>query len=156
MERSDIPPARRSKGSCLVQLVIIIVVMLVLAAIAIPDFLRFQAKASCSGLKTNLGAIFTAQAAYFEEHGRYAGGENCFELLEWKAFGTPAYSYYCGEDVIKNQKGYECPPQDVEHGVSESGFTIMAAGNIDSDPTCDVWTINDAKVIKNVVNDPAD
>lgn len=125
--------------------------------IAIPDFLKTSHHPPVQyEAKRNLGAIFTAQVAYFGENGAYAGGKDCFELIQWAPEGENRYSYYCGGDVLKNTKGDECPIPDVKHGVSDSSFTVMAVGNVDKDPTCDVWIMNDAKVIKVVVNDLAD
>ncbi len=39
--------------------------------------------------------------------------------------------------------------------VSATGFTAVATGNIDGDPTCDVWTIDENKTLLNVTNDVA-
>jgi len=147
--------------SCLLQVSVIAGMLFVLAAIAIPDFLKFQARAKCSESKTNLGAIFTTQVAYFGEHGTYAGSEECFKLLGWSPEGATIYNYICDSSVIRcNKKGCEeiYPPFATDGtgaGSAKDGFTIMAVGNIDRDETLDVWIINDAKKIGNVVNDVA-
>jgi hypothetical protein len=128
----------------------------ILFVILLPHFLqRYEHKRRLSHeAKMHLGAMFTTQVAYFGECNTYAGGENCFEDMAWAPEGDNIYSYYCGHDVIRNTKGYVCPVPDVEHGISDTGFTVMAVGNIDNDPDCDVWTMNDAKVLRNVVVDP--
>ncbi|WP_414645174.1 type IV pilin protein, partial [Candidatus Deferrimicrobium sp.] len=48
------------KGFTLIELMIVVAIIGILAAIAIPNFLRFQAKSKQSEAKTNLGGIFTA------------------------------------------------------------------------------------------------
>jgi hypothetical protein len=113
-----------------------------------------------SEAKTNLGAIFTCQVAYFAEHNTYAGGENAFNDLVWSPEGDNLFSYYCGRDIIPNRKGQKTDlkpgtnwPYEVKPEVSSTGFTCMAIGNIDSDPILDVWLINDAKYLHNEVND---
>ena len=55
------------KGFTLIELMIVVAIIGILAAIAIPNFLRFQAKSKQSEAKTNLGGIFTAEIAYFGE-----------------------------------------------------------------------------------------
>jgi type IV pilus assembly protein PilA len=44
----------------------------ILAALAIPDFIKFQARSKQSEAKTNLKALFTGQKAKFGERDRYA------------------------------------------------------------------------------------
>ena len=152
---------KNKKGFTLIELMIVVAIIGILAAIAIPDFLKFQAKAKQSEAKTNLGAIFTTQVAYFGEHNTFAGGANCFYDMAWSPEGRTQYSYFCGasgaRDVIDNMKGTAtsgtCPA-----GVATTGtaFTVGASGIVDNDTTIDQWTMNDSKILKNLVNDPAD
>jgi len=44
----------------------------ILAAIAIPNFIKFQARSKQSECKSNLKAVFTAQKSYFQEKDRYS------------------------------------------------------------------------------------
>ena len=91
--------------------------------------------------------------AYYSEHGNYAGGENCFDLLQWSPETRTRYSYYCGKDKIAcTGCKTQCPdPELIDF--KEGAFTIIAIGNIDKDIGCDVWTINDAKSIQNTISD---
>jgi hypothetical protein len=50
---------------------IVVAIIGILAAIAIPNFLRYQAKSRQSEAKTNLGAVFVGETAYFSENSRY-------------------------------------------------------------------------------------
>ncbi len=45
------------------------------------------------------------------------------------------------------------PPTSVKVEASATGFTAAAKGNLDDDPTCDEWSINDAMVLTNTIND---
>jgi Tfp pilus assembly protein PilE len=146
---------KESKSSCLIESLIIAAIIITLLVIVMPNIDTFDdPKARQSEAKHNLGEIFTAQVAYFAYNHTYAGGEKCFRDLVWALEGDNLYAYYCGDDHIENKKGTRCPVPGVEHGISDSGFTIMAVGNVDEDPECDVWIINDAKVLTNVVVDP--
>jgi type II secretory pathway pseudopilin PulG len=145
-------PEGKGKFSMLWTVLIVLFILLIFAAIAIPDFLTFQAKAKCSELKQNLGAIYTTQVAYFSEYGNYADGDDCFGHLDWRAEGT-RYSYYCGKDKIAcTVCNTQCPDPDLVD-FQEGSFTLFAVGNIDNDETCDVWSINDAKELINIKSD---
>jgi len=64
--------SRVSKGFTLIELMIVVAIIGVLAAIAIPNFIKFQARSKQSEAKANLKAIFTAQKAYFAENDKYS------------------------------------------------------------------------------------
>ena len=66
--------ARRG-GFTLIELMIVVASIGILAAIAIPNFLRFQLKAKSSEGKTNLAAIRTAEESYFAEYGVYVSAD---------------------------------------------------------------------------------
>ena len=59
------------KGFTLIELMIVVAIIGILAAIAIPNFIRFQARSKQSEAKTNLKAVFTAQKSYFGERDEY-------------------------------------------------------------------------------------
>jgi type IV pilus assembly protein PilA len=61
----------RKGGFTLIELMIVVAIIGILAAIAIPNFLRFQLKAKTSEGKTNLAAIRTAEQSYYSEFGGY-------------------------------------------------------------------------------------
>lgn len=60
-------------GFSLVELMIVVAIIGILAAIAVPNFERFQAKARQAEARTALSAIFTAENAYRAEWTRYFG-----------------------------------------------------------------------------------
>ncbi|HJO22533.1 MAG TPA: prepilin-type N-terminal cleavage/methylation domain-containing protein, partial [Myxococcota bacterium] len=66
--------ARRG-GFTLIELMIVVAIIGILAAIAIPNFLRFQLKAKSSEGKTNLAAIRTAEESYYAEYGYYVSAD---------------------------------------------------------------------------------
>ncbi|HUT53158.1 MAG TPA: prepilin-type N-terminal cleavage/methylation domain-containing protein [bacterium] len=152
---------KNKKGFTLIELMIVVAIIGILAAIAIPDFLKFQAKAKQSEAKTNLGAIFTTQIAYFGENNTFGDGLNCFTDVAWSPEGMNLYSYFCGDAavaIIHNRK----PPQGPDSGTdppdlietSDIAFTVGASGNVDNDPENDWWTMSDAKILKNTKIDP--
>jgi len=162
-EREPFPPpgpAVEKKGmpriaivaiGCGALLFIGIPVVGILAAIAIPNFLKFQAKARQSEAKTNLSAIFTTQIAYYGEFETYASK---FDDLQWEPYGTTRYAYFLPNQVIQPTQGTPISlPLDVEPYVDGESFMIIAVGNIDNDDDLDVWTMDDGKMLNNVFDD---
>jgi type IV pilus assembly protein PilA len=61
------------KGFTLIELMIVVAIIGILAAIAIPNFLLYQLKSRQSEAKTNLQAIKTSQVSFQAERGCYVG-----------------------------------------------------------------------------------
>ncbi len=62
---------KTQKGFTLIELMIVVAIIGILAAIAIPNFLKFQLKSKTSEAKVNLAAIRTAEESYLAEFGQY-------------------------------------------------------------------------------------
>jgi prepilin-type N-terminal cleavage/methylation domain-containing protein len=60
------------KGFTLIELLIVVVIIGILAAIAIPKFAATKDKAKLASVKTDLRNIMTAQEAYFSDYATYA------------------------------------------------------------------------------------
>ena len=143
------------KGFTLIELMIVVAIIGILAAIAIPNFLAYQARAKQSEAKTNLGGIYTSEIGYF---GEYNDFQSNFNTLGYQVAGTTArYNYDLGGGVTRGAALGICPAV-VGIGVTLTatgtpGFTAGATGNIDSDALCDAWTMNDNKSLVNTVPD---
>jgi len=59
------------KGFTLVELMIVVAVIGLLAALAIPNYIRFQAKSKQAEVKGNLKAAFTCERAYYADKNTY-------------------------------------------------------------------------------------
>jgi prepilin-type N-terminal cleavage/methylation domain-containing protein len=64
---------KKAKGFTLIELMVVIVIVGILAAVAIPKFLDASHKAKASEFPTQLTAIYTGEMAFQAENGSYAG-----------------------------------------------------------------------------------
>ena len=122
---------KQHKGFTLIELMIVVAIIGILAAIAIPNFLRYQAKTKQSEAKSNLGSIFTTMVTYFGEEDTYASS---IANLGWAPEGTTRYAYSVSAGTVTQ-------------------FSSRATGQIDTDTVIDVWVIDDDRILSNPTND---
>ena len=129
-------PRRSDPGFTLVELLIVVAIIGVLSAIAIPSFLRFQLRAKAAEAATNLAAIALTEEAFFSEKGFYVNvadpvpaaipgntrvvwsGNADFAELGWIPEGPVYFQYLISADAQGGGR-----------------FTAEAAGDIDADGT---------------------
>jgi len=156
---------KKIKGFTLIEVMIVVAIIGVLAGIAVPSFLYFNARAKQVEARGNLSAIYSAYLSYQSEFNTYPdqaefdlGGStfNCFNITGFEPKGNLRYGYVCNEVMIYAPAVLWPGPQSGprsdcggSNSASQSGFTVIACGNIDGDSSADVWYLDDRKVIKN-------
>ena len=62
---------QKSEGFTLIELMIVVAIIGILAAIAIPNFMRFQLRSKAGEGKLNLTGLRISENSYFAAHGTY-------------------------------------------------------------------------------------
>jgi type IV pilus assembly protein PilA len=92
----------KKKGFTLVELMIVVAIIGILAAIAIPNFIKFQARSKQSEAKTNLKALFQAEKSYFAERDTYS---NDMQTIGFIPERGNRYAYSLGAGTAQTRSG---------------------------------------------------
>lgn len=121
----------RREGYSLIEILIVIAIIGLLAAIAVPSYFGFKKKALATEARANLHQLFKLELSYQGEYGSYTNNLND---IGFKVTPDMRYSYEV-------------------YSVWPGGFSARALGNLDSDLTFDVWAVDQTGSLRHVTVD---
>jgi prepilin-type N-terminal cleavage/methylation domain-containing protein len=131
---------KKEKGFTLIELMIVVVIIGILAAMAIPKFMLSTNRAKQSEAKQLLKQIYTMQHAYRQEY-------NTYPSYAATTPGTASAWVDIGVDFqVSARYSYACVG-------GANTFTATATANLDDDPTIDTWTVDESGTITCTIND---
>lgn len=89
--KTFISKLKRDDGFTLVELMVVVAIIGVLSAVAIPNFKKYQAKAKVSEAKLQLSSIYTAQTSFYADFNIY---HNCLKYMGYDPSPEVASRYY--------------------------------------------------------------
>ena len=137
-----LPRIRRTDGFTLIELMIVVAIIGILAAIAIPNFVKFQCRAKQSEAKGNLKALFVAEESYNAEFDVYPGCQ-----------GAVCNSASANNPIGFTPKGTKVRySYDTPGGTSTFIATASVIAAFKGELSDDLWTITQANSVANVSN----
>ena len=129
-------PLKARKGFTLIELLIVVVIIGILAAIAIPKFANTKTKAYVTAMKSDLRNLVTAEEAFFSDSTYYTTATNLTARNTWKSttgVGMPGVipgpGYWSATVTHSQIAGGTCGI-----GVNTTNPIVSTAG--DGEPSC--------------------
>jgi prepilin-type N-terminal cleavage/methylation domain-containing protein len=125
---------KNRKGFTLIELLIVVVIIGILAAIAIPKFATTKDKAKLASIKTDLRNYMTAQEAYFSDNATYGtdalltAAPYSFTLSSGNAFTASAGAAGTYSATVQNAS--------ISAGTNSCQVTVGGGGANDGVITC--------------------
>jgi type IV pilus assembly protein PilA len=136
-------------GFTLIELMIVIAIVGILAAIALPNYQRFQGRNKQSEVKLNLKALYTAAKAQYAEHATFDVGLNILTFSPEPNYRyTYSYNASTGTKQHIGSPGGACEA-GITSVVTQNTFVATGCGNLDNDPFVDSWRIDDTMQLWN-------
>ena len=133
---------KNRQGFTLIELMMVVVIIGILAALAIPRFMTAGAKSKQAEAKEILKQVYTMERSYFVEHEEY-----CLNGVTADSDNPDAFSVLAIEIMPPARYSYTIAvPNQFE-------FTCTATANIDDDDAIDTWRVDNTGTLQCVIDD---
>ncbi len=164
---------KKQDGFTLIELMIVVAIIGILSAIAIPNFARYQSKSRQSEAKIALASIYGGEKAFFAEYSAYIDdltaigytpeGFKRFYATGWSTANTSTVTGYASSiDLTPNINRVNFPATWTQCttinnlplpsvGADNQTFDAGSVGQVRQGATgCDEWQIDNVKNLRNV------
>ena len=121
------------KGFTLIELLIVVVIIGILAAIAIPKFANTKSKAYVTAMKSDLRNLVSSQESFFSDSAKYTTSLTALNFKQSSGVNAPTITTYAGAWMATNShtqlSGTVCGI-----GVNTTNPRISTAG--EGEPAC--------------------
>jgi type IV pilus assembly protein PilA len=121
---------KADKGFTLVELLVVIVIIGILAAVALPNFLSQTTKAKTSGAKQAIAVVNRAQVAYRTDNSAFASNFDVLALGNITDTKKSSADYKYSMNGATDLATMNADPVDATAGIPMSGAAIQGAGAI--------------------------